>query len=59
MDDQKTEVISVRIPAAMKQDLEHIAETETRSLSQQILHFCKQGIQKWEKDNPDKKEVIF
>ena len=51
--DGKIEVVSVRIPAKLKTELERISNCETRSVSQQILHFLRVAAANWKKSHPN------
>jgi len=46
MSNNKTVQIGIRVTPGMKAAIQMIARKESRSLSQQILHFVKAGIQK-------------
>jgi len=53
MSEKKTEMIAFRVPESIKKQLAAIAERETRSVSQQVEHFVRQGIREYLKANPD------
>lgn len=52
-DRKKTHAIGLRVVESLKEKLGWIAERETRSVSQQVEHFIKQGIEKYLTDNPE------
>ena len=53
MSEKKTEMIAFRVPESIKKQLSKIADRETRSVSQQVEHFVRQGIREYLKANPD------
>lgn len=53
MDTKKTQAIGFRIAKSLKETLGWIAERETRSVSRQVEHFIKKGIEKYLIDNPE------
>jgi len=53
MSEKKTEMIAFRVPESIKKQLNKIADRETRSTSQQVEHFVRQGIREYLKANPD------
>jgi predicted DNA-binding protein len=53
MSEKKTEMIAFRVPETLKKQLNKIADRETRSTSQQVEHFVRQGIKEYLKANPD------
>ena len=50
---KKTQTIGLRVEESLKETLGKIAERETRSTSQQVEHFVRQGIQEYLKSNPE------
>jgi metal-responsive CopG/Arc/MetJ family transcriptional regulator len=50
---KKATTVSVRFPQHVYDDLSKIAARETRSLSQQVIHFVKQGIASYESQKGD------
>jgi hypothetical protein len=53
MEEKKTSIIGFRVQESIKDQLAAIAERETRSVSQQVEHFVRQGIRAYLKANPD------
>jgi hypothetical protein len=53
MSEKKTEMIAFRVPESIKKQLNKIADRETRSTSQQVEHFVRQGIKEYLKLNPE------
>ena len=53
MEEKKTSIIGFRVQESIKEQLSAIAERETRSTSQQVEHFVRQGIREYMKTNPD------
>ena len=53
MSEKKTEMIAFRVPETLKKQLSKIADRETRSVSQQVEHFVRQGLREYLKANPD------
>lgn len=53
IDAKKNQAIGLRVAKSLKEDLGRIAARETRSVSQQVEHFVKQGIKKYLIDNPE------
>ena len=53
MEEKKTSIIGFRVQESIKEQLAAIAERETRSVSQQVEHFVRQGIREYLKANPD------
>jgi len=53
MEEKKTSIIGFRVQESIKEQLAAIAERETRSVSQQVEHFVRQGIKEYLKANPD------
>ena len=53
MEEKKTSIIGFRVQESIKDQLAAIAERETRSVSQQVEHFVRQGIREYLKANPD------
>jgi hypothetical protein len=45
--------VAFRIPESIKTQLTKIAARETRSTSQQVEHFVRQGLREYLKANPD------
>jgi hypothetical protein len=37
---------TIRFPQDLAEEMRRIAERETRSFSQQVIHYCKQGVQR-------------
>jgi hypothetical protein len=58
MSEKKTEMIAFRVPESIKKQLNKIADRETRSTSQQVEHFVRQGIKEYLKLNPDFQEDL-
>ena len=56
MEEKKTSIIGFRVQESIKEQLAAIAERETRSVSQQVEHFVRQGIREYLKANPDFQE---
>jgi hypothetical protein len=56
MEEKKTSIIGFRVHESLKKQLATIAERETRSISQQVEHFVRQGIREYERANPDFQE---
>ena len=56
MEEKKTSIIGFRVQESIKDQLAAIAERETRSVSQQVEHFVRQGIKEYLKLNPDFQE---
>ena len=53
MEEKKTSIIGFRVQESLKEQLSAIADRETRSVSQQVEHFVRQGLRKYLKANPD------
>ena len=53
MEEKKTSIIGFRVQESLKEQLTAIADRETRSTSQQVEHFVRQGIRAYLKANPD------
>ena len=53
MEEKKTSIIGFRVHESLKEQLSAIAGRETRSISQQVEHFVRQGIRQYLKDNPN------
>jgi len=53
MEEKKTSIIGFRVQESTKEQIAAIAERETRSVSQQVEHFVRQGIREYLKANPD------
>ena len=53
MEEKKTSIIGFRVQESIKDQLAAIAERETRSVSQQVEHFVRQGIRAYLVANPD------
>ena len=53
MEEKKTSIIGFRVQESLKEQLSAIADRETRSTSQQVEHFVRQGIRAYLKANPD------
>ena len=53
MEEKKTSIIGFRVHESLKEQLAGIADRETRSISQQVEHFVRQGIREYLKANPD------
>ena len=53
MDTKKNQMIGFRLSESLKETLGRIAGRETRSVSQQVEHFVKQGITNYIKENPE------
>ena len=58
MEEKKTSIIGFRVQESIKDQLAAIAERETRSVSQQVEHFVRQGIKEYLKLNPDFQEDL-
>jgi hypothetical protein len=52
MEEKKTSIIGFRVQESLKELLSAIAERETRSTSQQVEHFVRQGIKEYLNTNP-------
>ena len=50
---KKDQTIGFRLDSTLKEALNKIARRETRSISQQVEHFIKQGIIEYSERNPD------
>ena len=48
----KTELVGVRIPSEIKENLQKIADEETRSLSNLVLKVLKDFLRDYEKKTP-------
>ena len=46
----KTKSLTVRFPPGIHATLERLAEIETRSINEQVLHFVKMGLMNIEND---------
>lgn len=46
----KTEAMTFRIDPATKQAVEAVAKESSRTAAGQILHFCKQGLARYEQE---------
>lgn len=44
MTNKKTDFLNVRLPTDIKEKLRAVAETESRTLAAQVLHYIKQGL---------------
>jgi hypothetical protein len=53
MEEKKTSIIGFRVQESLKEQLSAIADRETRSVSQQVEHFVRQGIREYLKANPN------
>ena len=53
MEEKKTSIIGFRVQESLKEQLSAIADRETRSVSQQVEHFVRQGLREYFKANPD------
>ena len=53
MEEKKTSIIGFRVHESLKKQLATIADRETRSISQQVERFVRQGIRTYLKANPD------
>jgi hypothetical protein len=53
MKEKRTSIIGFRVQESLKEQLSAIADRETRSISQQVEHFVRQGIKEYLKANPD------
>ena len=53
MDTKKSQSIGLRVEESLKETLAIIAKKETRSVSQQVEHFVRQGIREYAKSNPE------
>ena len=53
MEEKKTSIIGFRVHESLKEQLSAIADRETRSISQQVEHFVRQGLRQYLKDNPN------
>lgn len=53
MSKRKSEQIGLRVEESLKKTLEKIAYRETRTVSQQVEHFVKQGLKDYFKKNPN------
>jgi hypothetical protein len=53
MSTKKSQSIGLRVEESLKETLEIIAKRETRSVSQQVEHFVRQGIREYVKNNPE------
>lgn len=49
-----TTTVSFRIPVHLRGMLEHIAEMEERTLSQQIIFYLKKGVKEWGREQETK-----
>ena len=58
MEEKKTSIIGFRVQESIKEQLAAIAERETRSVSQQVEHFVRQGIREYLKANPDFEKAL-
>ena len=58
MSEKKTEMIAFRLPESIKKQISKIADRETRSISQQVEHFVRQGLREYFKANPDFQEEL-
>ncbi len=59
-DETKKSILSVRIPVHYKEILEIIAQSETRSVTQQVEHFLKEAIKEYSiKSNDDRITHLF
>jgi hypothetical protein len=52
MEEKKTSIIGFRVHESLKEQLATIADRETRSVSQQVEHFVRQGLREYLKANP-------
>ena len=50
---KKSQAIGFRIEKSLKETIGQIAKKETRTVSQQVEHFVKQGIAKYREENPE------
>jgi predicted DNA-binding protein len=46
--DRPTEQVSVKLPPPLREQVERIAEAETRTLAQQIRHYVAEGVRRAE-----------
>lgn len=53
MRSRKEQVIGLRVEKSLKNTIAKIAGKETRSISQQVEHFVKLGIEDYLKNHPD------
>jgi hypothetical protein len=53
MGEKKAQAIGLRVGESLKKTLNEIAKKETRSVSQQVEHFVKLGIEEYLKKNPE------
>jgi|MTBAKSStandDraft_2_1061841.scaffolds.fasta_scaffold05383_3 hypothetical protein len=53
MNENKSVAIGLRVKKSLKLALNKIAEQETRTVSQQVEHFVKQGIEDYLKNHPE------
>jgi len=44
MSDKRTEIIYLRLPAALRKSIEHEAEANMRTLTQEIQYLIEQGL---------------
>jgi hypothetical protein len=58
METKKTAIIGLRITEELKDAVAQIARKETRSLSQQVEHFVRKGINDYLESNPDFKKKL-
>lgn len=58
MGTKKSETIGIRVDKSLKETLGRIAGSETRSISQQVEYFVRQGIKEYLKNNPEFKEEL-
>lgn len=49
MNKKQTAQITVRVPKAMKEDLQTIADSQMRTLENQAAFFMAEGLHTWEK----------
>jgi hypothetical protein len=53
MSAKKSQTIGFRVEESLKETLGRIGKRETRSVSQQVEHFVRQGIQEYLKNHPE------
>lgn len=43
-DSKRSKYITIRIPDHIKDELNHVADVNTRTIAAQVLHYIKQGL---------------
>ncbi len=53
MNKEKTEIVGLRTPVSLKQSIKTIADSESRSITGQILHWLKTAVADHLRDHPE------